>query len=314
MKCFLIKAVLFIAFFYLILKFVGFFELNADNEQHFDLRRLKCSSQFDSLDILFLGSSYTYSSLNPVVFAASGYKSYNLGISGTGVYFIELLLEDYLRNHKKPKVIVFDISLLSFAGSSDDFTAYPIHRYLNQPISHEALILRYFNKKQIYSKLLAKSLKKGLIGLLSKPEIAQNLLFEQDSIDKYRGFYVNHDTANSQSLKKDRSVLKMLIREEFDQKKLETFLILVDNCSKKDIKIYWYEAPTANLHRYFNAFYKMQYIYALAKLRAIDLAVEIPFKEMVLNSNDYRNTDHLNFNGAEKLSKYMLRFIQKNEN
>ncbi len=117
MRLFIIKTAVFVFGFLLCIKLIGLLDTSAVNDQQFDLSRLKNSIRFDSLDLLFLGSSYTYSSINPLIFEEAGYRCYNLGISGTGVYFTELILEDYfkiglLENPEKELNLIFTIRLL----------------------------------------------------------------------------------------------------------------------------------------------------------------------------------------------------------
>src|SRR5690606_17720030 len=108
--------------------------------------------------------------------------------------FSELLLTDYLNTHTQaPKRILLDISAQTFSNQTDDWTAYPIHRYLSEPISHEVLSFRY-NAWDDYFKLLRKSAYKGMKSIGKSPNLPSLLAnaIANDSLNYYRGFYVNY--------------------------------------------------------------------------------------------------------------------------
>lgn len=297
MKLYFKRLSVFCISFFVLLKLPGFFDINASNDQSRDLNSIACSLKNDSIDLLFLGSSYTYSSLNPIFFDSLGLKSYNLGISGTGVYFIELTLDDFYNSVEiKPKYVIIDISHFTFCDKSDDFLSYPLHRYLNKPFSHESLLLKYPDYLPNYLQLLAKSSKKGLSSFVSKNS------YIDDSTCQNRGFYSDY-TIRNQTIERQESIkLKFLKEAKFCEPKFRKLVELAATYQNRGCQIFWFEAPTQELKLFFNEAYRADYEIALAKLKQNPAFKEIPIEDIKLNLQDYRNTDHLNTYGANKIS------------
>jgi hypothetical protein len=305
LKLFIYRLLVFAISFFILIKTAGLFDIYSTNEQSRDLNSIKCSQKTDSIDLLFLGSSYTYSAINPVYFDSLGLKSYNLGISGTGIYFTDLILSDYYHSKKyKPKYIVLDISHFSFCDKSDDFLSYPLHRYLNSPFTHEALLIKYPHYTPHYLQFLAKSSRKGLSSFFSKNYTAE------DSTCINRGFFSDFTVADAETLRKDSLKMQFLAEAKFDEKKLQTLLSLTESYQKKGCLIYWYLAPTQNLPRYFSAEYRHEFDNAIIKIRRNQYMEEIVMDKLTLENSDFRNTDHLNSNGAKKFSQAMSQILK----
>jgi len=297
LKLFVLRLLVFFLSFFILLKLPGIFDSNADNDQSRDVNSIKCCKKIDSLDLLFLGSSYTYSALNPIFFDSLGFSSYNLGISGTGVYFIELVLEDYFNSKKiKPKYLIFDISHFAFCDKSDDFLSYPLHRYLNKPLSHEELIIKYPAHANTYLQLLANSSKKGISSFFKR--INSNV----DSTCYYRGFFQDYTMIDEKIEREDSLKFEFLKTAKFEEKKLDKLLELAEKYAEKGCKFFWFEAPTQNLKYFFNEKYRSDYELATNKLRSNDFLTELTVNDIKFNRSDYRNTDHLNSYGAQKIS------------
>ena len=290
----------------IMMRFLASFDRQIITDDLMDVKRVLASEPFDSLDCLFLGSSYTYSSLNPQQFDSLAWKTYNLSIGGTGIYFLELIWQDYLKQHKQaPKRVIIDISPQTFSNQTDDWTAYPIHRHLLAPISHEALVWRYAVLSD-YFKLLRKSAYKGWKNI-GKRQLIPDL--NQDSFAHYRGFYANYTRIDAEIKKRDANLLKDLYQAKIVNKKWVHLVEFIAACKRENIKCYWFVAPTPNLLPYYRIPYLDAYEDLLKKLRTIEGAIEIPIDNRIFVDSDYRNTDHLNVWGAEKLGKIIIDFL-----
>jgi hypothetical protein len=299
----LLRVLIFTISLYLLFKIPGLFDIHAANEQSVDLSRLQCSRSIDSCELLFLGGSYSYSSINPKYFDSLGIKSFNLGISGSGVYFTEILLNDFYKNSKfKPSYLLFDISLFAFSDRSDDFYAYPLHRYLQEIMSHEGLLLKYPDLINIFPKLIVKSCQKGIASFYKKT------LIKADSVCFYKGFYPNYSIRSSLVMQNDSMLLRDFYKARFDNNKLKVFLDMTLRYSKMGCKIYWFEAQTDKLKNYFSTDYLNNYQIALKQLKNSDYLHEIEL-DITFNNEDYRNTDHLNYFGASKFSSKLADYF-----
>jgi hypothetical protein len=304
-KLLIYRLLVFAISFFILLKTAGYFDVCAINDQSRDLNSIECSQKIDSIDLLFLGSSYTYSALNPIYFDSIGFRSYNLGISGTGVYFTELILNDFFNSKKyKPKYIVIDISPFSFCDKSDDFLSYPLHRYLDRPYTHEELMLKYPVNLSNYFQFLAKSSRKGLSSFFSKHDKIN------DSTCICRGFYSDFSMINAATIKEDSVKFKFLKEAIYDENKLHTLLNLASIYQKNGCKIFWYLPPTQNLQSFFSVKYCIDYDNAIKKIRQSQFMEEIVMDDVHLDDSDFRNTDHLNSQGAIKFSRAMSQILK----
>ena len=109
-----------------------------------NIYRLNIVSNYDNLDILFLGNSHCYSGIIPRMLDSIGVNSYNLGIATAGISFYEIIINDYLLNvNTPPQNIFIYLGPLTFSSKSDNYIKYPIHRYLDNPISNIEVVLNY---------------------------------------------------------------------------------------------------------------------------------------------------------------------------
>ena len=82
--------------------------LNFPHATGFTCSRMKNIREYRNIDILFLGSSHTYSSFDPRIFKQYGLTVFNLGTSAQSHMQTELLLKRYL-DELNPELIVYDV-------------------------------------------------------------------------------------------------------------------------------------------------------------------------------------------------------------
>lgn len=282
--------------------------------------RVNTAPEYDSLDILFTGSSYTYSGIIPAVFDSAGLKTYNLGISTAGPHFNELVVTDYLKEiTKAPKLIVFDISLLSFTSKSDNWGSYPIHRYLNTPLTNEELLFRFGVKDQYFS-MVQRSMNKGLENILSQmtgsaiasvsgsrgsDEISTSVLSE-------KGFEKICSVIDSSKVLREKHIFEGFRKEDFNIGKAMQFRRFVKELQNKGIQVCVISIPTNRLASFFSNEYLKEHNEFMQEL-VIDcnLRYYILGEKNKLNPEDYRNYDHVNCYGAYKVSTELLEHIRK---
>ncbi len=256
------------------------------------IQTIICKDKFDSLDVLFVGNSYSYSGIYANMFDTAGLKVFNLGIAASGVYFYDLLVNDYLKSCKKvPKTICFVISPMTFSKKSDDFIAYPIHRYLNQDLTNIEITKSY----QLYSSffsMTAKSLRKSFQNQFSK----SNLNHQQLNCSE-KGFIKNDKIADSLSIVKDFIKYQSLKNEQFDLKKSSFFINNIKLLQSKSIEVMILELPTNQLNSCFNETYLEQYE-AFWKIVSMGFNNVYRIPSEHFSKEHYRDIDHLNTNGA----------------
>ena len=244
MNKFLINISSYLILLILLIFFIGKFD-NIDKNTYTDpnLQRINNVSNYDSLDIIFLGSSYTYSGINSKLFLDKKISVYNLGEPAAGPLFYDLLINDYLSSDikKKPKYIYILFSPLTCIDNTDDFTNFAIHRYLNSPISNEQIVSD-FSFYTIYPSLIINSFKKASSRILS--------FNRQKKIDSTRGFYYSIDKTNILTEKNEAESYKKINQFVFNDFKFNYLQKVADNLIKNDMKVVFYFLPTNHLSNY----------------------------------------------------------------
>jgi hypothetical protein len=285
-------------------------------ENNPNIVRIKNAPKYPNLDYLFIGSSYTYSAIIPAILDSTGIKTYNYGIATAGPYFYEVLIDDYIKSSKSlPKHIVFDISLLTFSSKSDNWSSYPVHRYLNYNLSNEYISVKY-NLIDKYFQLLQKSLSKGIANIFHRlkcyyrNERILNVLKASDpkvcEIIDSKGFEKVCEYQNKIKEVKEFPIYKSIGNSEFDNKKAEYLKSLILKYSSLGIEIIVIYLPTNNLKNFFADKYKAEFQKFNEELRLNKNVKVIDVdSKLKLNDYDFRNTDHINCYGALKISRYI---------
>ncbi len=306
MKQFIIKTTLFLTLLSIVTLVLSKYD-NLDKmvTNNNNIISLQQKSKFDSLDILFVGNSYCYSGIMPSLFDKNNIKTYNLGIATAGPYFYEIIINDYLEFVKsKPKSIFILTSPITFSSQADNFKVYPIHRYLERPISTEKIITQYDLELQ-YFDFLMKSVKKGVHNLFNwKKETKQNELI------KSKGFLASSVSNNDKTTRNSRHLYLPLKNEIFNQMKFEYMIKYSNKLQKLGIEIVYYELPTNMLDEYFSEAYLKSYKIALKKLKSKYKYVP---NNLSLKNKYFRNIDHLNTVGARIVTHNLIDRIAKND-
>lgn len=294
MKLFIKKTVLIFSIF--ILLFLGLMVFSSyDNKDKYlsgneNIQTLICKNNFDSLDILFVGNSYAYSGIYSNMFDSIGLKVFNCGIAASGIYFYDLVINDYLLSCKSaPKNIYILLTPMTFSSKSDDFIAYPIHRYLNTPHSNFDVAKKY-NLYNEFIPMYSKSSRKAFQNIFRKNKHT----FQFNMSEK--GFIPNSKTTNDTLLKIGKIKYSDLEKNVFDLKKAEYLLEMAKRINSKSTKVVFVELPTNLLSSCFNK----NYIKCYEQLWS-DISKEyktIKVSPTLFSKNHYRDVDHLNTKGA----------------
>jgi hypothetical protein len=196
-----IKVAVFVIVFIVLMKLMGGFDnIDKQTSTNPNIIRIANAHRFDSLDILFVGSSASYSGVNPVYFDSMGLRTYNLSIAAAGPYFYELLVNDYIGSVKqKPKTVFILVMPNTFSEKVDDFYEIGIHRYLENSLSNEKIV-QVYPDWTTYPYLLVKSFQKGVGNVLSMKK-ASAAVIRKEIDDK--GFYRSDEQTSIEKEKKE---------------------------------------------------------------------------------------------------------------
>jgi len=278
---------------------------DVNTNPNLNIRRIQCFKALDTVDLAILGNSYGYSGINNrLIDSLLGLSSYNISVATAGPVMYRIILDDFLRtcsigeNFRLGVVI----SPTTFSSLSDNFSVYPIHRYLNHPLSDFSLVLHkggslgipYFRKK------LNRSIKNVLTQNTAVAETCGNL--------KNRGFFSSEVLFTDSIRKSSKHLYSGFTEHGFQSHKEEEFQNFLNYCSQLGLDIFLIELPTNQLDNFLDSDFKDSYKEFTDKLRTQHRYVDLTTLE--LNSQYYRNIDHLNKNGADRLTELLIGKIE----
>lgn len=314
MKIFLYKFIILLSIVCLTIFVVGLNDNNIYRKKSIDsnISRVRESVFFDSLDILFLGSSRTFGGVIPSVFDSVGIKTYNLGIATAGPCFMKMIWDDYCLFHKKlPQFIAIDISPQIFTSYplTDNHEDYSIHRYLNRPLSNEKLIYDFSLNIESFIKLEYKSFIKGFSQLFNESDTL-NVKYELNKQFLEKGYcplfgILNDSIAKADSTDFSKADLSFANSNETN------LLNLMNEITKFKIQIILHEIPTKR-RSYFSKDFLDSYESFINKANLIK-GVSIARYPTILPDRLFANPGHLNDSGAKVYSRFLLDFFLKNK-
>lgn len=296
---FLLKTLAFTGIILIALRIIGTADnLDADSATNQNIKRLQLAAESDSLDILFVGNSYAYSSIIPANFDARGVQTFNLGTASAGPLFYEIITKDYLEGcYQLPKTVAITISPITFSVLSDNFETYPIHRYLHKPIQNEAIAIEEASPI-LYFQLLGKSAEKAAENLINGSERG----ISQEAISQ-RGFYSSEAVYTDSIYASTRQFYLPLMDDTFDKSKAERLKTFINSLDGKGIEIVLIEMPTNRLEDFISTEFMTEYTKFKESISTQYPTITYSGK---LIDQDYRNIDHMNVNGANKFSDFLL--------
>lgn len=294
-------------FFLMIIRVAGIWDnIDRDKSVNPNILRMQNVYLFDSLDILFVGSSALYSGINPAYFDSIGLRTYNLGLAAAGPYFYELLLNDYIASVKqKPKTVFFLIMPSTFMSRIDRFEEVGIHRYLCHPLTNEELVKRY-SLWCTYPSLLIKSFQKGIKNLIYSDKASPVTI--QEAL-KNKGFYSSDEVTSYMKEQKEK--------EQYQNWKLDTFSMAgyeylekyAASVRQRGIEVAFFSVPGNKVSGFFTNEFIQKYQAVLNRLQTRYKLYDL--SAMQLDSSCFRNSDHLNTRGAGFVSKEMIALLLK---
>lgn len=237
----------------------------------------------DTIDVLFIGDSLAYSSFIPMqLYQDYGFTSYNLGTSRQKMYETYNYLKAFL-DKQSPKVIVLETNAL--------LRWWDVNKAITEEISNYWPILQYHDRWKS----------------LSINDITMKVSYTYINPDK--GYILRKDKSsieNCDYMKKSSNYLKISKRNMY------YFQKIINLVNKKDIPLLM--VSTASLE---NMTYDKHNTYEkLAKEYNLDY-IDLNLVEQVnidWQADTYDKGDHLNENGAKKVTAYMGAFLKDKYN
>jgi len=301
MKTFFLKLILLGLIIMLPIWLFGQFDnIDRSYSNNLNIAKFREIKQLGPLDYLIVGNSYAYSSVDPRRLARLGKQAYNLGVAAAGVDSYEIIIDDYLKlAPQRPKNLLILISPMTFSSMSDNFESYPIHRYLNQPLPNEYLLVK-FNLPEIYIKLLKKSSAKGFKHLLLRSNASAG-----DKEIRYQGFIPNNDVYNDGVYRKEKYMYEGFKKDVFPFNKARYLLGLAKQYEKAGLPVVFYEPPTFKLNEFFSRQYLSDYEKTVKMIQGEKFTV-IRYPDQ-LGAKYFRNIDHMNSKGAKIFTDYLIK-------
>jgi hypothetical protein len=275
--------------------------------------RVKVAAELCPADYLFVGPSYCYNGIYIPAFDSLEQSAFILGVATAGPYYYEVLIDDYLKSCKvKPKTVCLSLNLATCSDVLDNWTAYPIHRYLNEPLSNELVFYRYTNFKD-YILLMRKSIKKTFSAVF---ENKKELIAKRNKVEQYtsesRGFSGTDEIVNDSIIKANEHNYEKFKTTVFNNRKADHFIGLIKKYKDQNVNIVVFEIPTFKLKTYLTPQYLQDYNLFKHKLKELD----INFVEDEKTVDDYRffsSTDHMNSSGAIVFTRGLINKLELQE-
>ncbi|MBK8519571.1 MAG: hypothetical protein IPL54_01385 [Chitinophagaceae bacterium] len=267
MKIFLKQLSLYLLLPLAIMLTIGLFD-NSDKKYspNENIIKLQNLNSFDSLDFLFVGNSYCYSGIKNSMFDSLNIRTFNLGIATAGPLFYKLTITDYLSSIKKyPNYTFLLVSPTSFSNGADNFSAYPIHRYLDKPVSNFSLATSQLKMIFLYPELVQKSFKKGVNNIISfnKTAPVNNI----NPLLASKGYESSKIIIDKKIVKETEGLYMPFKKETFSNSRYSILLDIIAILQEKGIKVILFDLPTNKLSKYYNAEFNKTYNDVIADLK-----------------------------------------------
>ena len=261
----------------------------------------------------------------PRMLDSIGVNSYNVGIATAGISFYEIIINDYLLNFNNPPQNIFIyLGPITFSSKSDNYIKYPIHRYLDNPISNIEVVLNY----KLYENSSFKNYKNYFLTMTNKLHDAHSLYFKSfnkglknlynlrnnSDVDDSnlieilnKGYSPSFKVATDSTLSSDKENYTSLKFENFNFNKLDKLYEIVELLEMKNISVKFFELPTFGLNDLFNEEYISDYENSIKKIA--ETYKVISYNKLLFNIKHFRDIVHLNHFGAKIATKEIINFL-----
>lgn len=278
--------------------FLCILEINlAKSEFSYSVQKNQLEASADSVEVLILGPSYSFTGLNPRLFSHS---AFNLSNNNQDIYYDFKLLEKYEPCLKKLKIVVFNIGYQTLdhqlsSGNTEGrkresfykrFYDIPRKNSKSYPVDHSFLLNLGFKQGIEHNKnKISRSIVKGWYENVDKIVFSE---IEENPVTIVRQKLSAQNEINSDLTNQNIEFLNQAVRL----------------CEKKGIKILLCFDPVTSFYR--NNINQLKYNYIVEKLERIsddqDVFFLNLFDDPVFSDSDFSDMHHVNSSGSVKFS------------
>lgn len=304
MKKLVLKIIVLLVLAILFLRIPGYWDNGKTNDPN--VMRLRLANGFPNVDILILGNSHAYSGINPLLFDSIQKKALNYATAAAGPVAMKLVFDEYvIRSGTLPKSVLINLSPAMFCNGSDVFEKYPIHRYLQTPISNEKMLLNGYVGMSQYYKMTVKSFKRGCRNLYTENTSVPG---STSSVFEYVGYVPRSGVYSDSLYEKNKSLYVSLKNERYQDWKMEFLNNWLNEMIAQGITIFIHEIPSNRYHEFFDESVLEAYNSYRENLMKNEQVIWIP-RANFIDQNDFADMDHLNTEGATRYTQFLISYF-----
>mgnify|MGYP001339463376 CR=1 FL=1 len=271
----------------------------------------------NSLDIVFLGSSHCYRSFDPALIDAElGTESFNMGSSSQSAITSYYVFQEILR-FQRPKVVVLELYWKTLHDDNQFTNASYNYEYMQNGTPKRDLFINAFFPYDWLNYLFPSFRYRRNIGNLVKllvGEDADKLFGRDDEWYEYRGF-VKSVGEFDQSEKNEFENYMFSTTSSIGWRNVFFLSKLVTSAKNNGIQVVGVVAPLPSLSLSHIANYEE--IHSFYEYLSNDLGIIvvdynlINHSERIFKDSDFKDDDHLNYEGVQKLCNDIVERVLK---
>ncbi|MGJ8665369.1 MAG: hypothetical protein ACSHW7_03310 [Patiriisocius sp.] len=271
------------------------------------------------MDIIFYGSSHSYTCYNPLIIGNKTETiAYNLGSDALLIGYTDLILEESLKK-TKPQLIVLEVykGIITVPKKSDDIKGFQL-RALD-------LVSNYSLKK--YEKILQVYEPYEIPGVLfplvrNHEEWNKKKYFKFSSREEFKkpdfyyGGYVGygrtiHQYRDTYKGFRNKKIFKDETKPQLNDYVVQSIKNFVEIANKNNIPVLAVTSP--DIRTPYNNYFLFDEFRALFNSLGVDyLNLNDFYEELELTIDDFRDTSHVNKFGGTKSSEFLANYINQN--
>lgn len=242
----------------------------------------------ENFEILVGGFSLSMNGIDTKILKKNGFKTYNFSLGGANISSTKLMLEKYLLKNKAPRYFIYGVS----------------NYYFNTFIKHKENIKQKYHPLVDYHFAQSDKFSINNIPVVKFKWIFKDL-FKKIISNKHR-FNVVDGQVQSTLKRIDNTVndkkINLFASKYFNDKNVQDLSIL---CKENNIVLILVEMPTWKSHKHINKI-EMSYSKEIGSYFIDYNSLASNNRLSIDDKNDWTSDNHLNVNGAIKLTEILI--------
>jgi len=268
-----------------------------------------------NIEVAIFGTSHAYSSYNSKIFEEKwGKNTFNFGTSLQNFDVTEGLIDEVIKQNDLKLIIVdvYSIALVDILPTNDFLKSYQITALDGQRFSIGKIktFFKIFSLEEIYkiSPTLRNHAKWDYILEGNQFILKSNEYF-------YNGFYTSLEYKEEvfQHSKKEieKTKYRNSVRKELKAYEIKKLNSIVEKLSASNIPVVYVVSPSylkilgprlTSLQQLIDSYFKSKDL--------VYINLQDHWSELELKQNDFRHPDHLNIEGAKKVTNFLIKYIE----